>query len=301
MSKDIAAHNPFQITTFAEAEKISHMIAKSSLCPPAFKNKPEDVFICLQMGHEVGLSPMQAIQNIAVINSRPCLYGDGALAVAMSSKNYVAHREWFEGSIEEGNLTAYCGITRKNSEEYIKSFSMDDAKKASLWQKAGVWQQYASRMLQMRARAFAIRDKFADSLRGISIAEEVSDYNVPEKKTQHVKVHAPQPELIEHNPQTGEVQEPHKPNEMDMHVLMDSLGLMDEAQDIDFLQELYKKAYKKFRDIPKFIEKLTECKDKNKLRLEALIPIVETLEDIKEEEDQPITKIDDKLLEGNPY
>lgn len=301
MNKDIAVHNPFQITTFAEAEKISHMIAKSSLCPASFKNKPEDVFICLQMGHEVGLSPMQAIQNIAVINSRPCLYGDGALAVAMSSKHYVCHREWLEGSIEEGNLTAYCGVTRKNSEEYIKSFSMEDAKKANLWQKAGVWQQYPSRMIQMRARAFAIRDQFADALRGISIAEEVSDYNIPEKKTQSVKVQVQTPELIEHNQQTGEVSESHKPNEMDMHVLMDSLSLMDSSQDIDFLQDVYVKAYKKFRSIPKFIEKLTECKDKNKTRLEALIPVTETLEDTKEEEDAPITKIDDKLLEGNPY
>jgi hypothetical protein len=54
-------------------------------------------------------------------------------------------------------------------------FSVADAKKASLWGKAGPWQSYPDRMLQMRARGFGLRDKFADALRGLSIAEEAMD------------------------------------------------------------------------------------------------------------------------------
>ena len=34
---------------------------------------------------------------------------------------------------------------------------------------------YSSRMLQMRARAFALRDAFADALRGIQCREEMQD------------------------------------------------------------------------------------------------------------------------------
>lgn len=164
--------------TLTEAMDFAKMISNSSLCPNGFKGKAGDVIIAMQMGAEVGLSPMQAIQNIAVINGRPCLWGDAALAVVQSSPLYVSHREWIEGSEKDGTLTAYCSITRKGQEEYIKPFSQKDAEKAGLWKKAGVWQQYPSRMLQMRARAFAIRDKFADALRGIKIAEEVTDYQV---------------------------------------------------------------------------------------------------------------------------
>src|SRR5690606_6210149 len=56
------------------------------------------------------------------------------------------------------------------------TFSVADAKKAGLWGKQGPWQQYPKRMLSMRARAFALRDGFADVLRGLGIAEEVQDH-----------------------------------------------------------------------------------------------------------------------------
>jgi hypothetical protein len=117
----------------------------------------------------------------------------------------------------------------------------------------------------------------------------------------------PNAQFVKCDSVTGEIisptlQEPHKPNEMDMHVLMDSLSLMDSSQSLDLLQEVFTKAYKKSKSVPSFLEKLVECKDKNKVRLEALIPISEILEDI-EEEDATLSypKIDDKLLEGNPY
>lgn len=171
---------PFVIapTNMMEAMEYSKLIASSCFCPKDMKGKPGDVLVAVQMGAEIGLSPIQALQNIAVINGRPCVWGDAALAVVIGSSHYVSHREWFEGSVEKGNLTAHCGVTRKGSEEYVRSFSMDDAKKANLWSKPGVWQQYPSRMLQMRARAFAIRDKFADALKGIHVREEVEDYNL---------------------------------------------------------------------------------------------------------------------------
>ncbi len=182
-------NNNFMISpkTLTEAMEFAGMIANSSLCPPSFKGKAGDVIIAMQMGAEVGLSPMQALQNIAVINGRPCLWGDAALAVIQSCSHYVSHNEWFEGSEKDGNLTAFCSVIRKGQEEYIKTFSQKDAEKAGLWKKAGVWQQYPSRMLQMRARAFAIRDKFSDALRGIKIAEEVTDYQIIDIKSERLK------------------------------------------------------------------------------------------------------------------
>jgi hypothetical protein len=174
-------NNQFVIapTTMTEAMDYAKMICTSCFCPKDMKGKAGDVLVAMQMGAEVGLSPLQALQNIAVINGRPCIWGDAALALVIASPNYANHREWFEGSIKDGNRTAFCGITRKGSEEHVISFGMDDAKKANLWSKSGVWQNYPDRMLQMRARAFAMRDKFADALRGLNFREEVEDYQVP--------------------------------------------------------------------------------------------------------------------------
>jgi hypothetical protein len=58
----------------------------------------------------------------------------------------------------------------------VVRFSVADAKKAGLWGKSGPWSQYSSRMLTLRARGFALRNAFADALRGLITAEEAQDY-----------------------------------------------------------------------------------------------------------------------------
>lgn len=187
--KSLAKQNrkPFSIvpTTLDEALKFAEKIAQSSLCPNAYKGKAGDVLVAMQMGAEVGLSPMQSIQNISVINGRPSIWGDAMLAVVRVHPECEGVREWLKGSIKEGNSTAYCGIKREGQEEEIRKFSITDAMQAGLWEKAGPWKQYPERMLQMRARGFCARDVFPDALRGLYLVEEAQD--IPEEKYIEVK------------------------------------------------------------------------------------------------------------------
>jgi hypothetical protein len=152
-------------------------MAKSQLVPTAYRNKPEDILVCVQHGAEIGLKPLQALNTIAVINGRPTLYGDGLPALLWGSGLLESMDEFFEG--EGDRLTAVCRMVRKGSEIPItRTFSVQDAKSAGLWGKAGPWTQYTRRMLQMRARSWSARDGFADVLRGLHVREEVQDYHI---------------------------------------------------------------------------------------------------------------------------
>jgi hypothetical protein len=241
-----------------EAITFADMIAKSSFCPDSMKGKGGDVLIAMQMGAEIGLSPMQALQNIAVIKGRPTLWGDAALAVVMAHPCYIGHREWMEGSIKDGTRKACCGITRKNSEEEIKEFSMDDAKAAQLWGKAGPWSQYPDRMLQMRARAFAIRDKFADALRGISCREEVEDYHMPAKKKGNVIDMPPASKKIESKTEQT----------IDRDILKD-LEDIGWCNTLDELQTAYHVSYKHWVALKhgENVKSIIDAKDKRKKEL----------------------------------
>lgn len=148
----------------------------------SFKSK-EQVFMALQAGAELGLSPNQSLQSIAVINGKTSLYGDGLLAIVLASPLCQYVKEWTEGTGD--NAVAICRAMRRGNPEPIeRRFTMVDAKRAGLLGKTGPWQSSTPRMLQMRARAFCLRDGFADVLRGISVKEEVEDYAEPaEKKT----------------------------------------------------------------------------------------------------------------------
>lgn len=165
-------------TSMDQAMKLATIIANSDLAPKDYKGKPENTFIAMQMGGEVGLSPMQAIQNISVINGRPSVWGDAALGLCQVSKFFGGCREWSEGIFPNDDYTAYCEVIRKGEEPHIAKFSVADAKFAGLWSKPGPWQNYPKRQLQMRARGFALRDKFAHCFKGLHMAEESVDLPV---------------------------------------------------------------------------------------------------------------------------
>jgi len=162
-----------QPSTFAELMQFAKTAAASDLMPKDYKGKPENIMIAVQMGSEIGLSPMQAIQNIAVINGRPSVWGDALLALVRSDPRCVDVKEWIEG---EGDArTAHCVIKRKGASDVAGRFSVADAKRAGLWGKQGPWQQYPDRMQQLRARGFSCRDAFPDRLKGLISAEEARD------------------------------------------------------------------------------------------------------------------------------
>jgi hypothetical protein len=158
-----------------EAIQFSDMLASSSMVPKAYQGKPQDILVCVQWGFEMGLAPMQALQNIAVINGKPSVYGDAMMALVQASAVCDDVEEFFEN---EGtpNPVAVCVAKRKNRKPVIAKFSVEDAKRAGLWGKQGPWSAYPKRMMQMRARGFALRDAFPDVLKGLISAEEAADY-----------------------------------------------------------------------------------------------------------------------------
>lgn len=163
------------LATFDDAYRFAKMVSGSDFAPKDFRGKPESCLLAIQHGSEIGLSPMQSLQNIACINGRPAIWGDAALAVVMASAVCEYVREHIEGDGEQA--VAVCEAKRRGYEKpTVARFSMTDAKRAGLAGKSGPWTQYPRRMLQLRARGFALRDAFPDVLKGLVTAEEAQDY-----------------------------------------------------------------------------------------------------------------------------
>ena len=173
----------FAPTTITEAIQFSEMLASSQMVPKQYQGKPQDIMVCVQWGMELGLAPLQALQNIAVINGKPSVYGDAAMALVQASPLCEGVEEFIEG---EGttNPIAVCVAHRKGRKPVRSTFSVEDAKRAGLWGKQGPWQAYPKRMLAMRARGFALRDAFPDVLKGLITAEEAQDYPSEDKPRQ---------------------------------------------------------------------------------------------------------------------
>jgi hypothetical protein len=208
---NVTVRNGFLPTTFSEAKTFAGELAASNLVPKAYAGKPLDILVAIQWGNEIGLAPMQALQNISVINGKPSVYGDAAMALVQAHPACEGVEEFFEG---EGtpNPIAVCIAHRRGRKPVTAKFSVEDAKRAGLWNKQGPWTSYPKRMLQMRARGFALRDAFPDALKGLITTEEAADY--PEEAKQEAKDITPKnpldaialPEVIEPSYQEAAVE-----------------------------------------------------------------------------------------------
>jgi len=168
----------FTPKTYEQAINMAMVMSRAGdMIPKCYRGSPGAVLLSLQTGAELGLSPMQALQAIAPINGRATLWGDALPAIVQRAGHKIT--EWIEGDGEQ--MVAYCKLVRgDNGHETIQSFSVEDAKRAGLWNKEGPWQKYPKRMLQMRARGFCVRDGAADALAGLRVREEELDQQVAE-------------------------------------------------------------------------------------------------------------------------
>lgn len=163
--------------SLGEAMEMATLISGSELCPKAYKHKPADCIVAYEYGASIGLSWMQALRHVAVINGVPSIFGDALPALIYGSGECERFHEYFEGEKNTDSWTAVCIMKRKGFPDEVKrTFSVADAKKANLWGKQGPWTQYSDRMQQFRARGFTARDTFADKLSGLILAEEAMDY-----------------------------------------------------------------------------------------------------------------------------
>jgi hypothetical protein len=185
----MTALTQFNPSGFGELIEFAKMVSRTQIVPTAYQGKPDDIVAAVIMGADVGLTPMQALQNIAVIRGKATIWGDGLLAICQGHPAFAGIKEWIE-EVGTPEATAYCRIRRAvhgEIEETTQSFSVAKAKRANLWGNKGPWSQYPERMLQMRARGFALRDTFSDALKGFLPAEEVSDYNDEPARIQQVE------------------------------------------------------------------------------------------------------------------
>lgn len=184
-----------QPNSMDEAMRMASMLAHSKMVPKSYQGQEQDVLVAMMMGSELGLNPIQSLQNIAVINGKPSIYADALLALALNHPKFGGHEE----SFDEQSMTATCTVWRKGDDKkHTVTFSQADAKAAGLWGRQGPWSSYPKRMLMWRARGYALRDKFADALGGLITSEEAQD--IPTAEERDVTPRESEPVALPHYP-----------------------------------------------------------------------------------------------------
>ncbi len=169
-----------ELRTIDDMYRFAVAVVKSGLAPRGY-DKPEQVMVAVQAGAELGFGPMQSLQSLAVVNGRPTLMVEPALALVLRSGLLAAN----DHSWDLDGDDRFCAVEmrRKGGLRVCRTFSMRDARRAGLLNKKGPWTDYPDRMLYNRAMGFALRDLFPDLLRGVGIHEEQTDIRVERNVT----------------------------------------------------------------------------------------------------------------------
>lgn len=182
-----------------EAWRLAGFFHASGFLPARFDTQAK-VLTAMQFARELGLPPLSAMRQIAVVEGTPSLFGDLPLSLCYRSgqlewiREYLLDEQEQQICLANKNLKAkvwgaVCVVKRRNDLELVEAvFSLDDARNAGLFPAGpkAAWTKYPKRMLRYRARSMALKDKMPDCLNGIAIAEydfhELPDMIEPEKK-----------------------------------------------------------------------------------------------------------------------
>jgi hypothetical protein len=176
----------YTLQGFQEAYKWAEVFSKSQLIPKSFQGKVADCMIAVQYASELGVSPMQFLQNAYVINGKPSIQSSFAIALANQSGilsggiNYT-----MEGDGDQKKCTAWAKL-KETGERIESTVSIDEAKKEGWYTKQGSkWQSLPDLMLRYRSAMFLIRTHLPQVILGFQSKEELIDVH-GEKKTVNV-------------------------------------------------------------------------------------------------------------------
>ncbi len=174
-----------QVQTLEMCRQLGHHYSQTEMVPKQYRGKPEDAAVAIQWGMEIGLQPLQALQNVAVVNGNATLWGDALVALVKQS----GQCEYLTTQWDEQSMTAIVSTKRRGEPtEETRTYSMADAQTAGLSGRQ-TYQQHGKRMIQARARSHVLRDVYADLLKGFQVREVLEedrevygeDYKAPAK------------------------------------------------------------------------------------------------------------------------
>lgn len=154
------------------------MLAKSTIVPITYQNRPENCFIALDMASRMGISPLVVMQNLYVIQGKPSFSGSAIASMIKSNPMFKNVELNYVGQEGTDSWGAYVTAENVNSGKVLKGGTVTIAisKKEGWYQKAGSkWQTMPEIMLAYRAYAWFGRVYCPELLMGMQSTEEVVD------------------------------------------------------------------------------------------------------------------------------
>jgi hypothetical protein len=180
-----AAMTPFAPQGLEQAMQLADTLARSNLLPGPLRGKPSDVLVTLITGHELGLSPMQAVRGLHVIDGKAVMSADLTVALVMKRREVC---EFFRLT-ESTDQKATYSTKRIGSDPVTLTWTIEQATKAGIAGKDN-WKKHPAAMLRARCASALARAVFPDLVLGVYDPDEAEEFRQPARVVAPSLVHA---------------------------------------------------------------------------------------------------------------
>lgn len=168
----------FEPRGIPEALQLAQTLVASRLLPRSVAT-PEAAFAIIATGRELGLTAMQSLRSIHVIEGKPTLSADLICALVKQRGDVCAYFRLVESTDQVATYETH----RKGEPEPTRmSFSMADANRAGVTGKDN-WRKYPAAMLRARCITALARAVYPDLAMGLYDPDEVTEASAPAEYT----------------------------------------------------------------------------------------------------------------------
>lgn len=158
--------------------RMAKMLSCSALVPDAYRNRPEDCLVVIDIANRLGISPLMVAQNLYVVKGKPSWSGSFCAAAVNGSGRFSPLEFNWVGKPGEMSYGCYASAVRLGTGALCISdtVTMQMAKQEGWLNKPGSkWQTMPTQMMMYRAAAFFARAHCSDILLGYKTVEEIQD------------------------------------------------------------------------------------------------------------------------------
>lgn len=150
--------------TLDQLKEHVRLIANTELVPKGYRNRPHAVLAAIYAGREIGLAPMEALNDIYVpVKADGTPVGGPSLRASAMVKLARRHGHSLSGEVDDKKATVH-GKRADTGDEMTATYTITQAQKAGLIRQGGPYEKNPEDMLWARAVSRLCRRLFPDVL-----------------------------------------------------------------------------------------------------------------------------------------
>lgn len=172
--------------TLSEQVDYANSVAKAGILPQAYRNRPADIVVAMGLGQSMGLSPMESVYRINVIQGKPTASAELIASQVRKAGHKLRIRK------DEKKMSATCTIVRADDPDYPFTVTRDKAwaDRMGLSGKDNYKRQPLT-MLTWRAVTACAREACPEALYGVAYTpDEMEDMPRSHAPAEPVRVEA---------------------------------------------------------------------------------------------------------------